>query len=59
MSWLGEAPTQSRLAYQIKVGTSKDGSVQPEDVPEPGTVLALVVGAGALGLTRRRREETA
>ncbi len=38
LSWTGDAPTKSRLAYQIKVG-----STLQKQVPEPGTTGALLL----------------
>lgn len=48
MTWTGAPPTQSALAYQIKVGTV---------VPEPSSLFALLGGFGTLGglLIRRRK----
>lgn len=51
MTWTGAAPRSSQMAYQIKVGTSPNASV-----PEPGTVLALTVGAGAFSVIKRKRD---
>lgn len=55
MSWTGTKPTGSNLAYQIKVGTSP----QSESVPEPGTILALTLGAGAMTVSKRKRAQAA
>lgn len=53
MSWTGSRPSQSNLAYQIKVG-STDNSQQ--DVPEPGTVGALLLtGIVAIGFGKRKQ----
>lgn len=56
LSWTGQTPTRSNLAYQIKVGNSS-GSRQ---VPEPGATSALLltgivgVGFGRHKLARQR-----
>lgn len=61
MSWSGAAPTQSRLAYQIKVGTALAGSDAvtqvSEAVPEPTTMLGLAVGGASLAAMRKRRSQ--
>jgi hypothetical protein len=41
MSWTGNRPQRSELAYQIKVGTSTT-----EEVPEPLTILGTVAALG-------------
>jgi hypothetical protein len=48
-SWEGKAPTNSNLAFQIKVGTSKS-------VPEPSTLGAIFVATmtGAAALKRKK-----
>ncbi|MBD2087399.1 PEP-CTERM sorting domain-containing protein [Coleofasciculus sp. FACHB-542] len=57
MSWTGKIPTQSNLAYQIKVGTTDDWKNQ-QSVPEPSATLGLTLGAIALGLKTRRRRQS-
>jgi hypothetical protein len=57
MSWTGKTPTQSNLAYQIKVGTTDDWKNQ-QSVPEPSATLGLTLGAIALGLKTRRRRQS-
>ena len=54
MSWTGTRPNNSALAYQIKVGTTP----QPESVPEPGTVGALLA-AGVLSVGLKRKQKAA
>ncbi len=47
MTWIGDAPRNSALAYQIKVG---------EVVPEPGSLAAMLGGIGGLaGIALKRR----
>jgi hypothetical protein len=63
-SWMGDAPTQSKLAYQVKVGSvegsSSASSSDLESVPEPATLLGLALAGGAMAtLKRDRRRETA
>ncbi|UKO98216.1 choice-of-anchor W domain-containing protein [Nostoc sp. UHCC 0870] len=49
MSWTGTIPTNSRLAYQIKVGSTKS-------IPEPGAVGAMfLVGVAAVGYSKRKQ----
>lgn len=51
------APRNSHLASQIKVGTTPpdiDTNPNENKIPEPSMVLALTVGAGALGLMKRK-----
>lgn len=51
MTWTGSIPTESKLAYQIKVGTSPTQSV-----PEPGTVAALLLtGIAAAGFGTKKK----
>ena len=50
-SWEGERPTQSKLAYQIKLVEGDDS--QP--VPEPASILGLGVIAGCASQLKRRR----
>jgi hypothetical protein len=57
MSWTGKTPTQSNLAYQIKVGTTDEWKNQ-QSVPEPSATLGLTLGAIALGLKTRRRRQS-
>ncbi|NJR16478.1 MAG: PEP-CTERM sorting domain-containing protein [Calothrix sp. CSU_2_0] len=47
-SWTGARPSNSNLAFQIKVGNS------PKAVPEPGMVSAIV-GVGTIGYKRRKK----
>jgi hypothetical protein len=49
MSWTGTIPTNSRLAYQIKVGSTKS-------IPEPGAVGAMfLVGFAAVSYSKRKQ----
>ncbi|HAG83097.1 MAG TPA: PEP-CTERM sorting domain-containing protein [Cyanobacteria bacterium UBA12227] len=51
MSWTGTQPRGSNLAYQIKVGPTNN-----RDVPEPGTVGALLLtGIAAMGCRKTKR----
>jgi hypothetical protein len=50
-AWTGNAPRNSNLAYQIKVGTS------PTSVPEPGMLAAIAV-AGASSFVIKRKKQT-
>jgi hypothetical protein len=52
--WTGNAPTQSRLAYQIKAVTTTDST----SVPEPSATLGLTLGAIALALKTKRQKQT-
>jgi len=52
--WTGTAPTQSKLAYQIKAVTTTDST----SVPEPSATLGLTLGAIALALKTRRQKQT-
>ncbi|MEA5568732.1 choice-of-anchor W domain-containing protein [Anabaena sp. UHCC 0399] len=48
MTWTGTIPRNSRLAYQIKVGSTKS-------IPEPGAVGAMfLVGVAAVGYSKRK-----
>ena len=52
MSWTGNNPKNSQLAYQIKVGTTP----QTQSVPEPGTVGAIALtGLLALGAKKQQK----
>lgn len=63
MNWIGAAPSQSNLAYQIKVGSANLGpdpvTEIAQDVPEPGTLLGLALTGGAVALGKRRRKQIA
>ncbi len=49
LSWTGDAPTKSNLAFQIKVGTTPK-----KKVPEPGTTGALLLtGLAFLGCRQK------
>ena len=48
-------PTNSALAYQFKV-TNKPENEETVSVPEPGTVLGMLVSVGALGAVRRNKK---
>ena len=48
-------PRNSALAYQFKV-TNKPENEEAVSVPEPGTVLGILVSAGALGAVRRNKK---
>ncbi|GAB4276472.1 MAG: hypothetical protein Fur0025_01630 [Oscillatoriaceae cyanobacterium] len=48
MAWGNTRPTNSNLAYQIKVGTA---------VPEPTTMLGFALGASGLAMIRKRRHK--
>ena len=52
LSWSGDAPTRSNLAYQIKVG-----STPKKKVPEPGTTGALLL-TGLVFLGCRKKAAT-
>lgn len=52
MSWGNTLPTNSNLAYQIKVGNA-------EAVPEPLSILGLGLGASGLALMKKRRHRSA
>ncbi|MBD2360793.1 PEP-CTERM sorting domain-containing protein [Anabaena minutissima FACHB-250] len=48
MTWTGTIPRNSRLAYQITVGSTKS-------IPEPGAVGAMfLVGVAAVGYSKRK-----
>ncbi|WP_414579219.1 choice-of-anchor W domain-containing protein [Anabaena sp. CCY 9402-a] len=48
MTWTGTIPRNSRLAYQLKVGSTKS-------IPEPGAVGAMfLVGVAAVGYSKRK-----
>lgn len=49
MSWTGNRPNGSNLAYQIKVGPATD-------IPEPGTVGALLL-TGMAAVTYRKKKQ--
>ena len=62
MSWLGATPSQSQLAYQIKVGTTVEGPLsESESVPEPASMslFSLIVGGIAWMRSGRRRKQKA
>ena len=48
-------PRNSELAYQFKV-TNKPENEETVSVPEPGTVLGMLVSVGALGAVRRNKK---
>lgn len=52
MSWGNTRPTNSNLAYQIKVGNA-------EPVPEPLSILGLGFGASGLAFLKKRRQRPA
>lgn len=52
MSWGNTRPSNSNLAYQIKVGNA-------EAVPEPLSVLGLGLGASGLAFLKKRRQHPA
>ncbi|WP_254565892.1 choice-of-anchor W domain-containing protein [Oscillatoria sp. HE19RPO] len=52
MSWGDTRPSNSNLAYQIKVGNA-------EAVPEPLSVLGLGLGASGLAFLKKRRQRPA
>lgn len=52
MSWIGNNPKNSQLAYQIKVGTTP----QTQSVPEPGTVGAIAL-TGLLALGSKKQQK--
>ncbi|MCL1464474.1 choice-of-anchor W domain-containing protein [Argonema galeatum] len=52
MSWTGNNPKNSQLAYQIKVGTTP----QTQSVPEPGTVGAIAL-TGLLALGSKKQQK--
>lgn len=52
MSWGNTRPTNSHLAYQIKVGNA-------EAVPEPLSILGLGLGASGLAFLKKRRQRPA
>lgn len=54
LSWLGDAPGRSNLAFQIKVGNSPN----KKSVPEPVTLAAIFV-AGLAGAFASKRKKTA
>jgi hypothetical protein len=51
MSWVGKTPTNSNLAFQLKVGNSPR-----KKVPEPGTVGAIFL-TGVIGAGLRKRQQ--
>ncbi|WP_414622074.1 choice-of-anchor W domain-containing protein [Calothrix sp. CCY 0018] len=54
MSWTGNNPMRSNLAFQIKVGNSPT----PTSVPEPGTIGAIfVTGMTGLGLSKKNKKD--
>ncbi len=54
MSWTGNTPMRSNLAFQIKVGNSPS----PTSVPEPGTIGAIfVTGITGLGLSKKKKKD--
>lgn len=52
MSWTGDQPMRSNLAYQIKVGTTPQ-----TEVPEPGTVAAILLTGGVLALGKKKEQK--
>lgn len=58
LSCIGRTPRQSHLTYPVTAVTTKDmpAPALPVQVPEPHTAIALSVGAGTLGCTRRHRK---
>ncbi|MDJ0553240.1 MAG: PEP-CTERM sorting domain-containing protein [Microcoleaceae cyanobacterium MO_207.B10] len=53
MSWTGNKPQRSHLAYQIKVGTSST-----EEVPEPLTILGTVAALGfGVGFKKKHSQQ--
>ena len=53
MSWTGNNPMRSNLAFQIKVGNST-----PTSVPEPGTIGAIfITGMTGLGLSKKNKKD--
>ncbi|NEO17763.1 MULTISPECIES: PEP-CTERM sorting domain-containing protein [unclassified Moorena] len=56
MTWSEEnRPTQSRLAYQVKLVAGEPGDKPPVDVPEPATMSVFSLGVIGLVLTGSRR----
>jgi hypothetical protein len=53
LTWGATNPSQSRLAYQVKLVAGDGGSTA--DVPEPAMTIAL--GGVALGMLARRRQQ--
>ena len=53
MSWTGNNPMRSNLAFQIKVGNST-----PTSVPEPGTIGGIfITGMTGLGLSKKNKKD--
>lgn len=56
LSWTGTAPSNSQLAYQIKVGSSRN-TPSTTSVPEPGTVAAILLATVAgIGSSKRKKQ---
>ncbi|MBK1990103.1 PEP-CTERM sorting domain-containing protein [Sphaerospermopsis aphanizomenoides BCCUSP55] len=57
-SWTGATPTNSNLAFQIKVGTSPQSASVPESVPEPGMLGGICLVA-TMGIAVSKRKKVA
>jgi hypothetical protein len=58
MSWTDETPRNSRLAYQIKLGTPT-GDDEKRKIPEPGVVAGLfTVGVLSIGSRKLKVNHT-
>lgn len=54
MSWTGSAPTNSRLAYQIKVGNATLTGGESFPIPEPSSFILLGIGCAGLFLLKKK-----
>jgi len=54
MSWKGSVPTNSRLAYQVKVGNATLTGGESFPVPEPSSFILLGIGCAGLFILKKK-----
>ena len=54
MSWIGSAPKNSRLAYQIKVGNATLTGGESFPIPEPSSFILLGIGCAGFLLFKKK-----